>query len=211
MFQEPVLDYLPKAYHEHDFGIGFIGAGGIAEVGHIPAFLKAKYRIAAVADNSEKRLEFSRATIGLNSNQLYSDYRKMLEQSDVDIVDITIPHNYPQKEKIVHDAIDSGKHVLVEKPISMNYQEARKMVEHAEKANVKLAVCHQYRWMPVFRAVKDMIDQNYLGDIYFISFDERWAYDFPGLSYSEQTQVLFYIESIHFIDQFRWWTGREPK
>lgn len=210
MFNEPALDYLPKAYRGEDYGIGLIGAGGIAEIGHIPAFVKAEYRIAAVADVSETRRQYCRDVIGLSNDRLFSDYRKLLELDIVDIVDVCLPHRLPQKMTVLHDAIDAGKHILVEKPISMDYKESREVVMHAQRAGVKMAVCHQYRWMPVFRSVKNLIDQGYLGKLFFITFDERWAYDFPGLSYSEHDNVLFFIESIHFIDEFRWWAGREP-
>jgi len=211
MLSEPKLDYLPKPYHKIDFGIGLIGAGGIAEIGHIPAYQKAGYRVLAVADVAEKRRRYAQQMLGLDDQRVFDDHRRLLDLPEIDIVDIALPHSSPHKIAIVHDAIDAGKHVLVEKPLAMDYQTAKGVVDHAARAGVKLAVCHQYRWMPVFRATKNLIDQAFLGDIFLISMDERWAYDFPGLSYSQQPQVLFFIESIHFIDQFRWWTGREPK
>lgn len=211
MLPEPILDYLPKPFHKVDYGIGLIGAGGIAEIGHIPAYKKANYHVLAVADVAEQRRRYAQETFGLDSQMVFDDHRRLLDLPSIDIVDITLPHLSPHKIPIVHDAIDAGKHVLVEKPLAMNYQDAKDVVDHAARAGVKLAVCHQYRWMPVFRATKNLIDQGCLGNLFLVSMDERWAYDLPGLSYSQQPQVLFLIESIHFIDEFRWWTGLEPR
>ena len=57
MFKEPQLDYLPKRPSKSDYGIGLIGVGGIAEIGHIPAYMKAGYSIVAIADPIESRRE----------------------------------------------------------------------------------------------------------------------------------------------------------
>ena len=122
MFKEPVLDYLPKPYHAVDFGIGMIGAGGIAEIGHIPAYQKAGYHVLAVADVAEKRRQYAQQVLGLGQERVFADHRRLLDLPEIDIVDIALPHSSPHKIPIVHDAIDAGKHVLVEKPLTMDYQ-----------------------------------------------------------------------------------------
>ena len=162
MFDEPHLDYLPKKPTKWDYGSGLIGVGGIAEIGHIPAYLKAGYQIVAIADPIKSRREYAQNVIGLGRENQYADHRDLLNRTDVRIVDITIPQSSPNKISVVYDAIDAGKHVLIEKPIAMNYSEAKGVVLHARKKNVKIAVCHQYRWMPVYRSIKNLIDQNYL-------------------------------------------------
>ena len=210
MFKEPTLDYLPKPPSHADFGIGLIGVGGIAEIGHIPAYLKAGYRIVAAADPVERRRQYAQDVIGLGQERLHADHRDLLARADVQIVDITIPQSSPNKISVVHDAIDAGKHILVEKPLAMDYDEAKGMVTHARRAGVKMAICHQYRWIPVYRAIKNMLDQGYLGELFFLSIDERWAYDLPG-SYDKQARMLLMMQTVHFVDEFRWWTGREPR
>ena len=191
-----------------DFGIGIIGVGYIAELGHIPAFQKAGYRLVAAADLAAERRQFVR-TVGIE--MVLTDYRALLDLPTIDIVDVTIPQSSPDKLRVVHDVIDAGKHLLVEKPLTMDYSEARSIVEHANEAGVKLAICHQYRWMPVFNAIKKMVDQGYLGELFFLSMDERRSYDYPDNYYNDQARWLILMDAIHFIDQFRWWTGREPQ
>ena len=71
MFKEPKLDYLPKRPSKWDYGIGLIGVGGIAEIGHIPAYLKACYRIVAVADPIESRREYAENMIGIGKDKQY--------------------------------------------------------------------------------------------------------------------------------------------
>ena len=207
-FQLPELDYLPTRPANAEFGIGLIGAGYIAEIGHVPAFMKARYRLVAAADSSEERRDYCRQVASID--KVFADYRALLDLQEVEIVDITVPQSSPHKIGMVHDAIDAGKHVLVEKPLAMDYQEAKAVVEHARRAGVKLAICHQYRWIPVFRAIKNLIDQGYLGDLFMLSMDERRSYDYPDKYYNEQPRWLLFMNVIHFVDQFRWWTGREP-
>lgn len=208
MFKEPELNYLPTVPEKADYGIGLIGAGGIAEIGHLPAFIKAGYRIVAVADVSEERRQYVRQLLGLEA--VYADHRELLEDPEVQIVDITIPQSSADKIPVVHDTIEAGKHLLVEKPLTMDYGEAKTIVERARSAGVKLAICHQYRWMPVWRAIKNMVDQHYLGQLYFIQMDERRAYDLLETNFAQQPHMLLFMELIHYIDQIRWWVGAEP-
>ena len=206
--QFPELNYLPRIPDNIGLGIGLIGAGYIAEIGHIPAFLEAVYNITAAADLSEERREYCRKMAGID--KVFSDYRSLLELPDIQIVDITVPQSSPNKIQIIHDAIDAGKNILVEKPLAMDYQEAKMVVQHAHRAGIKLAVCHQYRWMPVFRVIKNLIDQGYLGELFLLSMDERRSYDYPEKYYNNQPRWLLFMDAIHFVDQFRWWTCQEP-
>ena len=209
MPNQPKLGSLQVYAGHSDFGIGLIGAGGIVEIGHLPAFQKAGFRIVAVADPVEARRKYSQRALSLKGDQLHSDHRQLLGRSDVQIVDITIPQSSPHKIPVLHEAIEAGKHILVEKPLAMDYASAKAVVEHADRAGVKMAICHQYRWLPVYSAIKNMIDQGFLGELFFLSIDERWEYDSPG-SFAQQDRMLLMMQTIHFVDEFRWWTGKEP-
>ncbi len=209
MFKEPTLNFLPKRPSQAGYGIGLIGAGYIAEIAHIPAYQKAGYRLLAAADPSEERRQYCRKVAGVT--KLFADHRALLDLPEVEIVDITIPQSSPHKMPVVHDAIDAGKHILLQKPFAMNYRDAVEVVEHAQRAGVKLALNHQRRWAPAYLAVKGMIDQGRLGDLFFLTVDERREYDWPGKSYIEQERMLLLMDGTHYVDLFRWLTGCEIK
>jgi len=209
-FKEPVLDYIPCPPAEAgQFGIGLIGAGKIVELAHMPAYRKAGYRVLAIADPDPNWQAHWRKTIGLE--KIYDDYRRILDMPEVTIVDISIPQSLPVKITCLHDAIDAGKHILVQKPFAMDFGAARAVVEHAQRAGVKLAVNQQGRWAPAYRVTKALIDQGYLGEPYFITIDDRRDYDWPGTNYINMPRMLLIMDAVHYVDEFRWWFGQEPR
>jgi predicted dehydrogenase len=93
-----------------------------------------------------------------------SDWRKVIENKDVDIVDICTP-TYLHKE-IVIAAAQNGKAIFCEKPVALSYGEAREMYEAAEKAGVLHYLNHNYRRTPAVAFAKQMIDSGKLGRIF---------------------------------------------
>ena len=209
MFKDFELNYKIRKPIRPDMGIGLIGAGYITEIGHIPGYLRAGYRLVAVADPSEERRIYCERVAGVK--KLFIDHRALLELPEVEIVDITVPQSSPQKIPIVHDAIDAGKHILLQKPFAMNYFQAKEVVQHARRAGVKLALNHQRRWAPAYIAMKDLIDRGYLGHIFNLKVDERREYDWPGKSYNEQDRMMMIMDGTHYVDLTRWLTGKDPE
>jgi predicted dehydrogenase len=78
-----------------------------------------------------------------------ADYRELLEDPNVDLIDVCLPTD--QHEKVAIEAIRAGKHVLVEKPIAIDLKAAQRMVREAEKAGVLLMVAHVLPFFPEFR------------------------------------------------------------
>lgn len=78
----------------------------------------------------------------------YPDYHDLLADPEIDLVDVCLP--VEQHEQVVLEAIKAGKHVLVEKPISVDLKAANRMVSAAEKANVQLMVAHVLPFFPEF-------------------------------------------------------------
>jgi predicted dehydrogenase len=98
--------------------------------------------------------------------EVYTNYREMIRKGDVDAVDIyTPPHTH---QSMALDSVAAGKHVLVEKPISITVKSARIMVEAAKKARRVLGVAAYGRYEPEARIVKWIIDQGYIGDVQMI-------------------------------------------
>lgn len=95
--------------------------------------------------------------------KFYHDYRKMFASEKIDAVSVVVPTIY--HKKVALDCIGQGKHVLVEKPLSNNLEDAQEIVDAAKKKSVKIAVGHIERFNPAVQKLKDMIKNKELGKI----------------------------------------------
>lgn len=93
-----------------------------------------------------------------------TDWRKVIERDDVDIIDISVPTNL--HHEIAVAAAKAGKHIFCEKPFAMSVAEAEEMVAAAEEAGVVHYLNHNYRRAPAVQLAKQMIDDGTIGDIY---------------------------------------------
>lgn len=95
--------------------------------------------------------------------QGFVDYENILEMPEIEVVSVCVPttHHY----NVVMDAIDHGKHVLVEKPIAFTLNEAKEMVSAAKKKGVKLGTGHVERFNPAIQKAKELIENDVIGDV----------------------------------------------
>ena len=115
------------------YGFGLIGCGRIAR-NHLKAVASLdNAQLTAVCDVVDERLAEAKEQYGCST---YDDYREMLKNPDIGIVTICTPSGL--HAKIAIDAMNAGKHVLVEKPMAMSLKEAAAMIVVAEKNKVKL-------------------------------------------------------------------------
>jgi predicted dehydrogenase len=144
--------------------VGVIGTGGIAQAKHIPALHKhPDVEIVAVCDSRAEILDQVAADYGIKHKFL--DYNDMLAMDEIDAVDICTP-NFLHADPTIK-ALNSGKHVIVEKPIARNSEEGAAMVAAAQKSGKKLMVAYCWRWNPGVKALKRFIDAGDMGEIYY--------------------------------------------
>lgn len=93
-----------------------------------------------------------------------TDWRKVIERKDIDIVDISTP-TYLHHEMAIAAAA-AGKHIFLEKPFSLSLQQAREMYDAVKKAGVVHYVNHNYRRVPAVRLAKRLIDDGFVGRIF---------------------------------------------
>lgn len=106
-----------------------------------------------------------------------TDWRKLIERDDIDMIDIGAPNN--AHAEIAIAAAQAGKHILCEKPLAMSVEEAKKMLEAVNKAGVIHMICHNYRFVPAVQYAKKLIDEGSLGKIYHIraNYLQDWIMD----------------------------------
>lgn len=147
--------------------VGFIGCGGIANSKHFPGMAPFKDRIdmCAFCDIVPERAEKAAEEWGSTEAKAYTDYRELLADETIDAVHVLTP-NVSHCE-ITIAALEAGKHVLCEKPMAATAEDAKKMVEAKNRTGKMLTIGYQYRHFEVNKTAKRVIDEGYLGDVYY--------------------------------------------
>ena len=144
-------------------GVGIVGCGGIVLQNHVPGLaLCPEARLVALCDTDAGVLARAGQQTGVGAMTL--DYRELMARSEVDAVIIATP-NFVHAP-IALAAIAAGKHVLCEKPIAMNYAEAKAMADAAEKAGVRHMTAFTYRFVPAMRYMAHLIKAGAVGEPY---------------------------------------------
>ena len=137
---------------------GFIGAGVVASKALAPAVRSASNaNLYAVASR-----DISKAT-NLSPERVYDNYDELINDPKVDAIYISLPNNF--HAPIASRALRSGKAVLCEKPLTMNYQESLELVEAAALSKSLLVEAIWYRWHPRLIKACQQIAAGVIGEI----------------------------------------------
>ena len=190
-----------------------IGCGTVAGYGHVPAIAAStELCAAAFADRDRARaLEFSQRFGG---GDVFDDYREALDREDIDAVAILTPPR--QHPRIAIDALEAGKHVFTEKPISHDVASAEEMIAAAKRTGRKLFVGFLLRHTPCFQKMAEVIHAGRVGRplvFRMISF-ERYEPEEPF--HWRRALDSFICETSpgidcgsHYVDLMRWYSGAE--
>ncbi|TDL93180.1 Gfo/Idh/MocA family oxidoreductase [Vibrio vulnificus] len=145
-------------------GYQFMGKAHSHAYRDIPFFFKtnAKPVLKAISGRNEKALKEAAEDMGWESYE--TDWRKLIERDDIDVIDIVTP-NHTHAE-IAIAAAEAGKHIITEKPLALTLEEAKRMHEAAKKYDIIHMICHNYRFVPAIQFVKKLIEDGRLGKIY---------------------------------------------
>jgi len=142
-----------------------VGLGGVAQITHLPILSKMEnIEIAGLCDTDKGKSRSVAAKY--NVNKFFTNYDEMLATIKADCCIVCSP-NHLHKEHAVK-AIEKGMHVLVEKPLAIDYAEAKEIVDAAEKHNKKLMVGMNYRFRPDIMMQESFISANELGEIFYV-------------------------------------------
>ncbi len=145
--------------------IGFIGAGGIAEV-HAKYYSQLKLvELTAVADIDIERAKSFAKMYGIPEENVFRDYEEMIDRIPLDGVSICTPHKYHTAPAIY--ALKKGVHVLVEKPMATSAVEALEMLRTATQYKRILMVGFQNRFSAEIVAARRFVESGLLGRFYY--------------------------------------------
>jgi predicted dehydrogenase len=149
---------------------GMIGCGDVTEVKSGPAFNKVPGSVLhAVMSRDEAKANAYALRHGVPV--IYSDALQLINDPEVNAIYIATPPG--SHEAYCLAAIEAGKPVYVEKPMTLNTVSAQKIKQLSEEKNVKLVVAHYRRAQPMFIKIKELIDSNVIGNILHVRLDYR--------------------------------------
>ncbi len=146
--------------------VGIIGCGGIANGKHMPSLKKVKdCEMVAFCDIIEERAVTAAKKFGTEDARVYTDYKELLKDETIDVVHVCTPNR--SHSFITVDALEAGKHVMCEKPMAINTEEALKMMDAAKRTGKKLSIGYQNRFRDDALYMKQEAENGTFGDIYY--------------------------------------------
>jgi predicted dehydrogenase len=199
-----------KDFSDNPVRLALIGTGFGSSV-HLPALAHVDHtELVAICSRRQERATAIAARHGIPTAS--TDWRDIVNDPGVDAVIIATPP-YLHHQMVIA-AIEAGKHVLCEKPLARNLAETRDMARLAEHAKVVAMVNHQYRYLPIRRRVKELIDEGYIGDpqsvsmiVFNSNLTDPEGTRFTWLMEADKAGGMLRAFGSHYIDTLRWWLG----
>jgi predicted dehydrogenase len=183
--------------------IGIVGCGGVVRDGQLPAYEKHGFRVVGVHDQSEEAAN----AVGL---PVFRTLDELLEHPEVEIVDVATP---PEgRAPLIRRALAAGKHVLSQKPLANDLDEARALADEAERLGLRLAVNQNARWAPAWRVASSLVQDGAVGDVFSVThlLEKRFDFVLESPRLDAMPHFLLYDYLVHWIDISRCWLdGKE--
>ena len=143
--------------------VGVIGSG-FAGSSHMEGYNNVEDAdLIAICDVSEERAREAAEKYGIPN--VFTDYEEMLKLDKLDAVSVCLPNFMHMPASVA--ALEAGKHVLCEKPLAANAEQAAKMVAASEKSDKILAMSLNFRYQSSALTAKKLIEAGELGEIYY--------------------------------------------
>jgi myo-inositol 2-dehydrogenase / D-chiro-inositol 1-dehydrogenase len=187
--------------------IGLAGFGRFGRV-HTEAIAKLKdVEITSICAGSEESAVLARKE--KPGIPVYTDYDEFLQKTDADIIDLVSPNYVHAKQAIA--AMEKGKTLILEKPIAIDINDARRMLKVQQKTANKVQVMFEYRYLPFWKAFKDALNEGLVTNPTFAKIESwrgpfrtgsrGWRYDPARVGH----QLL--EEAVHYFDLGVWYFG----
>ncbi|MBC7329888.1 Gfo/Idh/MocA family oxidoreductase [bacterium] len=190
-------------------GVGVVGCGAIGPAHAQAANELEETKLIAVCDKVEEK---ARSLAQRFSVDWYTDYDKMLEREDIDVVCICVPSGMHAEFGI--KAAKARKHIICEKPLDITLENCDALIKSARENRVKLGGIFQRRFMEDIRLMKKLVEEGKLGKIAIADMDMKiyrsqayydsgewrgtWALDGGGCLMNQ---------GVHFVDSLLWIMG----
>ena len=189
--------------------IAIVGTGYFSQF-HYDAWKRLEVSVVAICSlNKNEALYFSKK---FNNCPIYYNFKKMIDEIDVEFVDIIVP---PKNHlKFIKIAAKKNINIICQKPFTNSYSEALDAVNFEKNNNVLLIVHENFRFQPWYQKIKSILSTNLLGELYQVSFRLRPgdgqgkdAYLDRQPYFQKMERFLIHETAIHVIDVFRFLFG----
>ncbi|MFC0330276.1 Gfo/Idh/MocA family protein [Paenibacillus sepulcri] len=202
------LNVEPEMPERKDYRIGCIGSGFIMRDCHLVAYRDAGFHPFAI---SSRTFENAKAAAELRGiPHVYRTWEELIQDDRVEILDIAVP---PDRQlEIVRYAVKYPhiRGILCQKPLAMNFGEAREIVELCGEAGIKLGVNSNMRYDQSIRALKTVLERGYLGEPVLATIEMRAIPHWQDFLANYDTIGILNM-GIHHIDAFRYLFGDPEK
>ncbi|NLO35553.1 MAG: Gfo/Idh/MocA family oxidoreductase [Clostridiaceae bacterium] len=188
--------------------------------GVISASNMARSHMKAIQDNPNARLvavcdldlaKAKRTADLFGADQVYQDYRQLLDNAAIDAVVICTPDQLHREMTVA--ALARGKHVLCEKPMALTVADCQAMIEAERAGKARLMIGQICRYTPGFVAAKDLISRGKIGELFFV--ESEYAHDYSRIVGSptadhwrrDPLRHPFLGGGCHAVDLLRWIAG----
>ncbi len=190
-----------------------IGCGRISP-NHFAAAKANHLEIVAICDLVTANMEDKRLKFDLDDTvKQYTDYEEMLQKERPELVAIATESG--KHAKIALKCMDYGCNLIIEKPIALSIEDADKIIEKANRLNLKVCACHQNRFNKSIQKIREALEKNRFGKMFYGTAHIRWCRDreyYDRASWRgtwEQDGGALMNQCIHNIDLLRWMMGDE--
>jgi len=197
-------------------GFGIIGCGRISDR-HIASLAKCdRARLAALCDVRVERMdeieqEYRKLSGSKSEVTKYQDLAELLQDASVQTVIIATPSAL--HAELAKAAIAKGKHVILEKPMALSLRDADEIVKYAELHHVCVHMCHQLRYKPIMKRLKQLIDAGAMGTLYLgvismrLQRSQAYYEAAPWRGTWDQDGGMLLNQGIHLVDLMQWFMG----
>ena len=199
------LNHLPPMPRDKSVGIGCVGSGFIMADCQLVAYRAAGLNPIAIASRNRAHAKAVADRHGIP--RIHGHYQGLLEDKSVQVLDIAVPPDV--QLEVIEEAAKHADHlrgILAQKPLGVDYAQAKRIVRLCGDAGITLAVNQNMRFDQSIRACKDLLNRNVLGEPVLATIDMRaiphWMPWQQRLGW-----VTLRIMSIHHLDAFRYLFG----
>lgn len=192
------------------FKVAIIGCGNIFPMHAVSVTRCENAELVAVCDNKKDRADAKAKEFGCKA---YYDYNEMFDKEEIDVVHLCLPHYLHPIVAI--EAMKRGKHVMTEKPMSIDIEDSKRMIDASHEYGVTLACIFQNRYNDCAQLAKRLLDDGTMGKIRsakcYVTWDRSDSYygssDWKGTWDKEGGGVII-DQAIHTLDLMRYLINR---
>jgi predicted dehydrogenase len=195
-----------------ELGVGIIGTGWVAG-SHIQAFEANPHtEVRGIVSRDKARASARAAELKLAHCRAYDRLEEMLASPDIHIVSIATPHHLHVAQGIA--AAQSGKHIMLEKPVALDLPGLRQLQAAVRAAKVKTVVCFVLRWNPLFEMIKSFLAQQAIGNVFLAEVDYLhgigpWYAQYEWNIKKQIAGSSLLTAGCHAVDGLRWFVGKK--